>query len=77
MVVGAIQDASIPPGEGAHLRGALDRLDHVVLVVWWRRRAREVVDLVDLNEKGVNDIVLVKSEIGGACECGERRWGGG
>lgn len=32
-------------------------LDGVVLVMNWRSRASQVVDLVDLEEKGLNDVV--------------------
>jgi hypothetical protein len=55
--MGAMQNASTTGG--THLRGALDRLDHVVLVVGRRRGAREVVDLVALHEEGLDDVVLL------------------
>uniref|UniRef100_A0A0A9DQA8 Uncharacterized protein n=1 Tax=Arundo donax TaxID=35708 RepID=A0A0A9DQA8_ARUDO len=41
-----------------------DRLDRIVLVVHRRRRAREVVDPVDLEEDGLNDVVAEQLEPG-------------
>ena len=42
--------------------GTLDRLDRIVLIVDGRRRARHVVDLVDLDEERIHDVVTDRFE---------------
>ena len=57
-----------PLGEAEHVDGphdrGLDRLDGVLLVVDGRGRAGQVVDLVHLDEQGVDDVVADELEIG-------------
>ena len=42
-------------------------LDGVILVMGRRRRAGQVVDLIDLNKEGVNDVVLEEREVRVTC----------
>jgi hypothetical protein len=55
-------------GEAEHVERALerrlDRLDGVVLVVRGRGRAGQVVDLVDLDHEGLDDVVPDELEVG-------------
>ena len=50
-----------PLGEAERVNGSHDRglggFDRVVLVVWWRRWAGEVVDLIDFEFERVDHIV--------------------
>src|SRR3954470_18174655 len=39
------------------------RLDRVVLVMRWRRRAGQIIDLIDLVFEGVDDVVTYEFEI--------------
>ncbi len=59
---GCLQDAGAHAlGQAQHVDGAMDAglggLDGVVLVVHWRRRAGEVVDLIHLYVKGERYVV--------------------
>merc|ERR1711957_349122 len=54
-------------GEAQHVQGAhgarFDRLDGVVLVMRRRRRARQVIDLINLHHDGLDDVVSDQLEV--------------
>ncbi len=43
--------------------GGLDGLDGVVLIMWRRGRAGEIVDLIDLDAEGLGDVVPDELEV--------------
>ena len=66
---GRDQEPSLGPlGESEHVHGThergLDGLDRVVLVVRGRSGTCQVVDLVDLDEEGLDDVVPDHLEVG-------------
>ena len=66
---GRDQEPSLGPlGESEHVHGThergLDGLDRVVLVVRGRGGTGQVVDLVDLDEEGLDDVVPDHLEVG-------------